>query len=55
MKLFARSRDLEFNVPGKTPGVVSNPSLEYINRVVPEAIAEPPPADWDGRYVMKEK
>ena len=55
LKLFARSRDLEFNVPGKTPGVVSNPSLEYINRVVPEAIAEPPPAEWDGRYVMKEK
>ncbi|MBS0631834.1 MAG: adenylate/guanylate cyclase domain-containing protein [Verrucomicrobia bacterium] len=53
--LFEKSRDLEPNVPGKTPGVVSNPSLVYLERVIPEAIEEPPPADWDGRYVMKEK
>lgn len=53
--LFEQSRDLEPNVPGKTPGVVSNPSLVYLERVIPEAIEEPPPPDWDGRYVMKEK
>jgi adenylate cyclase len=55
LKLFAHSRDLEPNVPGKTPGVVSNPSLIYIEKVVPEAMEEPPGDDWDGRYVMKEK
>ena len=55
LKLFAQSRELEFNVPGKTPGVVSNPSIVYLERVVPEAIAEPPPDDWDGRYIMHEK
>ena len=55
LKLFAQSRELEFNVPGKTPGVVSNPSIVYLERVVPEAIAEPPPPDWDGRYIMHEK
>jgi adenylate cyclase len=55
LKLFAQSRELEFNVPGKTPGVVSNPSIVYIEHVVPERIAKPPPADWDGRYEMKEK
>ncbi len=55
LALFARSRELEFNVPGRTPGVASNPSLAYLERVVPEAIEEPPPPDWDGRYVMKEK
>jgi hypothetical protein len=42
-------------VPGKTPGVVSNPSLVYLEKVIPEAMEEPPTPDWDGRYVMKEK
>ena len=55
LKLFAQSRELEFNIPGQTPGVVSNPSLVYIEKVVPEAITEPPPPDWDGRYIMHEK
>jgi adenylate cyclase len=55
LALFSQSRELEPNVPGKTPGVVSNPSLVYLERVVPEAMEEPPSGDWDGRYVMKEK
>ena len=55
MELFTKSRELEPNVPGVTPGVVSNPSLVYLEKVVPEAIEEPPPENWDGRYVMKEK
>jgi len=55
LELFAKSRELEPNVPGVTPGVVSNPSLVYLEKVVPEAIETPPPEDWDGRYVMKEK
>ncbi|MEO6246825.1 MAG: adenylate/guanylate cyclase domain-containing protein [Opitutaceae bacterium] len=54
-RLFAQSRDLEFNVPGQTPGVVSNPSLVYLERVIPEALREEPPKDWDGAYRMKEK
>lgn len=55
LALFAKSRELEPNIPGKTPGVVSNPSLVYLEKIVPEAIEEPPPAEWDGRYIMKEK
>ncbi|MEY2882089.1 MAG: Adenylate cyclase 2 [Verrucomicrobiota bacterium] len=54
-ELFQRSLLLEPNQPGKTPGVTSNPSLVYIEKIVPEAIEEPPAEDWDGRYVMKEK
>lgn len=55
LAFFEKSRELEPNIPGKTLGVVSNPSLVYIESRVPEAIEEPPPPDWDGRYVMKEK
>lgn len=55
LELFAKSKALEPNVPGVTPGVVSNPSIVYLEKVVPEAIEEPPREDWDGRYVMREK
>ena len=55
LALFRQSAELEPNQPGKTPGVQSNPSLVYLERVVPEAMEEPPAADWDGRYIMKEK
>ena len=55
LKLFEKSRELEFNVPGKTPGVVTNPSLVYIEHRIPEVIEEPPPENWDGRHVAKEK
>ncbi len=55
LELFAKSRELEPNVPGVTPGVVSNPSLVYLEKIVPETMEEPPAEDWDGRYVMKEK
>jgi adenylate cyclase len=54
VKLFAQSRDLEFNVPGKTPGVSSNPSLVYLD-IVEHYKIEPPVEGWDGVYVMKEK
>ena len=53
--LFRRSAELEPNIPGQTPGVVSNPSLVYLDRVIPEAMADPPPENWDGVYHMKEK
>jgi adenylate cyclase len=51
---FERSRELEFNVPGKTPGVGSNPSLVYLD-IVARFEAEGAPDGWDGVYVMKEK
>lgn len=54
LALFRQSRDLEFNVPGKTPGVSSNPSLVYLD-ITEHYKHEPPPDNWDGVYVMKEK
>lgn len=54
LRLLRRSRDAEFNIPGKTPGVVSNPSLIYID-IIEHYKVEPPPENWDGVYVMKEK
>lgn len=51
---FAQSRALEPNIPGKTPGVVSNPSLVYLD-ITEHYKHEPPPENWDGVYVMKEK
>ncbi len=52
--LFEQSLALELNVPGKSPGVSSNPSLVYLN-IVEEYRANPPPEGWDGVYVMHEK
>jgi adenylate cyclase len=54
LTLFARSRELEPNVPGVTPGVVSNPSLVYLD-IVEHFKHDAPPENWDGVYVMKEK
>jgi adenylate cyclase len=51
---FRASAELEPNQPGKTPGVQSNPSLVY-QEIVRHFKEEPPPAGWDGVYVMKEK
>jgi adenylate cyclase len=51
---FRQSAELEPNVPGQTPGVISNPSLVYLD-IAEHCRAEPPPAVWDGVYVMKEK
>ncbi len=52
--LFQRSSELEPNQPGRTPGVKTNPSREYL-RIVAGCKAEPPAPDWDGRFVMTEK
>jgi hypothetical protein len=42
------------NGPGRTTGAKYNPSLIYLNKV--EAFrTEPPPADWDGVDIMKDK
>ena len=54
MALFARSAALEPNLPGKTPGVVSNPSLVFAEISARYKIA-PPGDNWNGVYVMKEK
>ena len=51
---FARSELLEPNVPGKTPGVSSNPSLVFQDKVR-HFQEDPPPAGWDGVHVAKEK
>jgi adenylate cyclase len=52
--MFKQSVDLEPNQPGKTPGVKTNPSLVYIG-IAEHYKVEPPPANWDGVYVMTEK
>lgn len=52
--LFKQSVELEPNQPGKTPGVKTNPSLVYI-AIAEDYKVEPPPENWDGVYVMKEK
>jgi len=54
LTLFAQSKTLEPNIPGQTPGVVSNPSLVYLG-ITEHYKHEPPPESWDGVYVMKEK
>jgi adenylate cyclase len=51
---FARSELLEPNVPGKTPGVTSNPSLVFRDRVR-QFQETPPAAHWDGVHVAKDK
>ncbi len=52
--LFQQSAKIEPNIPGQTPGVVSNPSLVYIG-ITEHYKEEPPPEPWDGVYHMKEK
>ena len=52
--LFEQSALLEPNIPGKTPGVVNNPSLVYLS-ITRHCQAEPPPENWDGVYHMTEK
>ena len=52
--LFKQSEVLEPNQPGKTPGVKTNPSLVYI-AIAEDYKVDPPPANWEGVYVMKEK
>jgi adenylate cyclase len=52
--LFKRSEPREPNRPGATPGVFSNPSLVYLN-ITARYQQTPPPAAWDGVYVMTEK
>ncbi|HVZ65554.1 MAG TPA: adenylate/guanylate cyclase domain-containing protein [Lacunisphaera sp.] len=54
LECFGRSAKLEPNVPGSSPGVVSNPSLVYID-IVAHYKVEPPGEQWTGVYVMKEK
>jgi adenylate cyclase len=52
--LFRRSESLEANGPGRSTGAKTNPSLVYIG-IVGTYRDAPPPADWDGVYVMTEK
>ena len=54
LALFRKSAELEPNVPGRTPGVASNPSLVYLE-IANHCKVESPPEIWDGVYIMKEK
>ncbi|ACB77836.1 CHASE2 domain-containing protein [Opitutus terrae] len=54
LALFARSAELEPNIPGPASGISSNPSLVY-QKITAHYRAEPPPPDWDGVQVMQEK
>ncbi len=54
IELFTKSQTFEPNQPRVTPGVLNNPSLIYIG-ITQHYQSEPPPVDWDGTYVMKEK
>jgi adenylate cyclase len=54
MAFFSRSAALEPNIPGRTPGVVSNPSLVFLD-IVEHFKLEPPAKEWNGVYIMKEK
>lgn len=51
---FERSAGLEPHLPGRDAGVASNPSLVYLE-LVTEYSLRPPPPDWAGIFVMKEK
>lgn len=51
---FRLSMELEPNRPGTSPGVTANPSSVYLE-IVRHCREQPPPAKWDGVYVMKEK
>ncbi len=51
---FRRSEALEMHGKGRTPGSETNPSQVYI-KIAAGYREEPPSADWDGVYVMKEK
>jgi adenylate cyclase len=53
-ELFRRSALIEPNIPGRTPGVETNPSLVLIERCSKMRL-HPPGENWDGVYHMKEK
>lgn len=54
MGFFRQSAELEPYVPGKTAGVTANPSRVYLD-IAGHYKIEPPPENWGGVYVMKEK
>jgi len=53
-EFFTRSAALEPNIPDRTPGITSNPSLVYLG-LVENYSRQPPPPDWNGAYQMTEK
>ena len=54
LNMFEKSKALEPNKPGETPGVKDNPSMILIDRC--KIMKENPPGDdWDGVYVMTSK
>lgn len=54
LKMFEKSKGMEPNKPGISPGVKDNPSMILIDRC--QVMKENPPGDdWDGVYVMTTK
>ena len=54
IQCFEQSATLEPLIPGKDPGVFTNPSIVFINRC--QYMQQYPPADdWEGVFVMKTK
>lgn len=51
---FQLSAEKEINIPGESPGVITNPSLVYLE-IIAECQLNPPDADWNGVSVMKDK
>jgi adenylate cyclase len=54
VEVFGRSGLLEPNIPGKTPGVSSNPSLVFAD-LARNYREHPPSEGWDGVHVAKSK
>ncbi len=52
--LFRRSAMLEPHQPGKSPGVVQNPSLVFLS-LCANLRASPPPPEWSGVYIVRQK
>lgn len=51
---FRQAAPLELRRPETTPGCMMNPSQVY-QKIVASCRQHPPPADWDGVFVMREK
>ena len=54
IQCFEKSATMEPFIPGRDPGIFTNPSIVFINRC--QYMQQYPPADdWEGVFVMKTK
>lgn len=54
IQYFQKSSELEPFIPGRDPGIFTNPSLVFINRCQ-HLMQNTPNKDWDGTFIMKTK